>query len=178
VILALHGIVSRRLNPNAPAVISVGSIHGGTVDNVIPEWVELSGTIRFMDRKVQEQIHTEIESAMGVVHALGGDYELKIVVGSAPNINDTAVVDLLRGVAVDLLGEEHILDPEPGMGGEDFGSFSELAPGAMLGLGSRIEGDERQHHNPRFDIDESCLQVGAAVLAEAALRFLKRGGWN
>jgi metal-dependent amidase/aminoacylase/carboxypeptidase family protein len=60
------------------------------------------------------------------------------------------------------------------MGAEDFGSFSELAPGAMFGLGCRIEGDERQHHNPRFDIDEACLPIGTAILAEAALRLLAR----
>jgi metal-dependent amidase/aminoacylase/carboxypeptidase family protein len=59
------------------------------------------------------------------------------------------------------------------MGAEDFGYFSALAPGAMLGLGCKIEGDERVAHSPRFDIDERCLPVGAAILAEAALRLLR-----
>jgi amidohydrolase len=80
---------------------------------------------------------------------------------------------LLRQVAKDLLGEEHVLESEPQMGAEDFGAFSELAPGSMFGLGCKIEEDERQHHNPRFDVDEGCLAIGAAVLAQAVLRVLR-----
>jgi amidohydrolase len=60
------------------------------------------------------------------------------------------------------------------MGAEDFGAFTDLAAGAMFVLGSRIEGDERRLHHPRFDIDERCLPVGTAILAEAALRLLRR----
>lgn len=174
VILALHGIVSRRLDPMTPAVISIGSIHGGQADNVIPDRVELTGTIRYMKPEVQRQIHAEIERALQVARVLGGDYALRLEIGYPPMINDARIVDLFRKVAVDLLGEEHIRPPHPGMGAEDFGYFSALAPGAMLGLGCRIEGDERVAHNPRFDIDERCLPVGAAVLAEAALRLLRR----
>ena len=176
VILALHGIVSRRLNPAHPAVISVGSIHGGTAENVIPEHVTLSGTIRFMEEEVQQQIHAEIERALGVARSLGGDYALEFEIGCPPMLNDAGVNALLREVAADLLGADHVLDPELRMGAEDFGSFSSIAPGAMFGLGCRIDGDERQHHNPRFDICEGCLPIGAAVLAETVLRYLTNGG--
>jgi metal-dependent amidase/aminoacylase/carboxypeptidase family protein len=82
-------------------------------------------------------------------------------------------VDLLCQVAIDLLGPEHIRPAEKEMGAEDFGYFSALAPGAMFDLGCRIEGDERRHHDPRFDIDERCLPIGAAILAEAALQILR-----
>ncbi len=173
VVLALHGIVSRRLDPMAPAVISIGSIHGGHADNVIPDRVELTGTIRYMKPEVQRQIHAEIERALQIARVLGGDYELHLEIGYPPMMNDARIVELFRKVALDLLGEEHIQPPHPGMGAEDFGYFSELAPGAMLGLGCRIERDERVAHSPRFDIDERCLPVGAAILAEAALRLLQ-----
>ncbi|MCS7282126.1 MAG: amidohydrolase [Anaerolineae bacterium] len=173
VILALHGIVSRRIQPTAPAVVTIGTIHGGTVDNVIPETVELRGTIRYKDPAVQEQIHTEIERALGIARTLGGDYRLRIEKGYPPMVNDAGVVNLLRAVATDLLGPEHIRPPEAGMGAEDFGYFSALAPGAMLDLGCRPEDGERPAHSPRFDIDERCLPVGAAILAEAALRLLR-----
>jgi len=173
VILSLHGIVSRRLDPMAPAVVSIGSVHGGQADNVIPDRVELTGTIRYMKPEVQRQIHAEIERALQIARVLGGDYELRLEIGYPPMMNDARIVDLLREVAVDLLGEEHIQPPHPGMGAEDFGYFSALAPGAMLGLGCKIEGDERVAHSPRFDIDERCLPVGAAILAEAALRLLR-----
>ena len=173
VILALHGIVSRHLHPTAPAVVSIGSIHGGQAENVIPGRVEISGTIRFMQTAVQKQIHAEIERALGVAQALGGDYALRFEPGDLPMVNDAEVVELIRDVAAGWLGEEHIHPTRPEMGAEDFGAFSELAPGAMFMLGARIEGDERKAHNPRFDIDERCLPVGAAILAEAALRRLR-----
>ena len=174
VILALHGIVSRRLPPYAPAVISIGSIHGGQASNVIPERVEMTATIRYQELAVQEQLHTEIERALNVARAMGGDYESKMVIGYPPMNNDASAVELLKGVAADLLGDEHIRSPEPEMGSEDFGFFSALAPGAMFMLGGRIEEDERRHHHPRFDIDERCLPIGVAILAQAALRFLRR----
>lgn len=174
VILALHGIVSRRLPPFASAVISIGSIHGGQADNVIPERVELTATIRYQEPAVQKQLHAEIERALGVARTMGGDYETKILIGFPPVSNDSSAVELLKGVAADLLGDEHIKTPEPQMGSEDFGFFSTLAPGAMFMLGGRIEEDERRHHHPRFDIDERCLPIGTAILTEAALRFLRR----
>jgi len=173
VILALHAIVSRRLDPCELGVLSIGSIHGGQADNVIPERVEISGTIRFVKPEVRERIHAEVERALGVARALGGDYELRIETGYPPMVNDAGVVDLLRQVATDLLGTEHISPPQPGMGSEDFAFFSNLAPGAMFSLGCQIEGDVREAHSPRFDVDERCLPVGAAVLAEAALRLLR-----
>jgi amidohydrolase len=175
VILALNGIVSRRVNPFDAAVISLGSIHAGRVSNVIPETVDLSGTIRYELREVQKQLHTEIERALAVARALGGDYTLKLENGGPPMINDPAVVEVIRQVAKDLLGADQVKPKDKGMGAEDFGVFSELAPGAMFRLGCRLEGGERKGHSPTFDLDERCLPVGAAVLAEAALRLLRTG---
>jgi amidohydrolase len=105
---------------------------------------------------------------------MGGDYTLQIELGGLPARNAVEVVALIREVAAELLGGEHVLLHRPEMGAEDFGAFSELAPGAMFRLGCRIEGDERKAHSPRFDIDERCLPVGAAVLAEATLRLLRQ----
>jgi amidohydrolase len=175
VILALHGIVSRRLSPFDPAVITVGSIHGGQAANVIPEEVELSGTIRYESDSVQQQIHAEMERAFATARTLGGDFDLKIQAGGKPIINDERIVALLRRVAGDLLGEDKIAPWVKGMGAEDYSVFTDMAPGAMFSLGCRIEGDERKGHNPTFDVDEGCLPVGAAILAESALRCLRAG---
>jgi amidohydrolase len=174
VILALHGIVSRRIDPVLPAVVTIGSIHGGETENVIPGQVKLSGTIRFTETTVQERIHAELERALGIARVMGGDFSLKIVTGCPPVFNDPGVIELFRQVGSDLLGDDKILAPEPEMGAEDFSFFTALVPGAMFYLGSRIEGDERQGHSSRFDIDESCLPIGVAVLAETALRWLQR----
>ncbi len=173
VILALHGIVSRRLHPTTPAVVSVGSIHSGEAENVIPEQVELSGTIRYMENEVRDEIHAEIERALTVARTLGGDYTLRFQCGGQPVINDAQVATLIQQIGGELLGKEHVRPHKTEMGAEDFGAFSDLAPGTMFMLGCRIEGDEREPHNPRFDIDERCLPLGAAILAETALRLLK-----
>ena len=173
VILALNGIVSRRLKPFAPAVLSLGTIHAGTADNVIPDRVEISGTIRYMNKDVQKQIHAEIERALAVARYLGGDFEHRIAIGYPPMKNHPEVVELFTDVAKDLLGIDHIQDHDPEMGAEDFAFFTNAVPGAMFSLGCRIEGDVRRHHNARFDIDEKCLSIGVAVLAESALRFLR-----
>ncbi len=175
VLLALNGIVSRRLDPFAPAVVSIGTLHGGRTENVIPESVKISGTIRFMNTDVQKQIHTEIERAFEIARVLGGDYELEFEIGTLPINNDPKVVETIKHTAVDLIGVEHVMPPQKGLGAEDFSCFTELAPGAMFGLGCRIENDERTHHNPRFDVDDGCLPIGVAILAEAALRLLRQG---
>jgi amidohydrolase len=176
VILALHGIVSRRIHPIDPAVISIGTIHGGEATNVIPQQVKMSGTIRYTEAEVQEQLHTEIEHALQIAQAMGGDYTLEIDIGYPPMFNAPEVVALLSQVAADMLGREHVRSDRREMGAEDFGYLSTLASGAMFKLGCRIEGDERNHHHPRFDVDEGCLPIGAAILAEAVLRRLRGKG--
>ena len=173
VILALHGIISRRLKPSDPAVISIGSIHGGSADNVIPETVDLLATIRYFTPEVQEKIHVEIKKALEIARTLGGDYKVKIQIGYPPMHNNPEVVALVEEVAGPLLGEDKIKQADLDMGAEDFAFFLQKAPGAMFMLGSEVEGDTRRHHDPKFDIDEDCLQLGAGLMAEIALRLLR-----
>ncbi len=173
VIIALNAIVSRRLKPFDPAVVSIGTLNGGFTQNVIPDHVDISGTLRYTDKKVQKQIHDEIQRALELSKPLGGDYELKFEIGSPPMINHSEASKRIEAVAVDLLGKEHIAPITKGLGAEDFGSFTEDAPGAMFMLGTRIEGDERFVHHPRLDLDERALPIGTAILAETALRFLR-----
>jgi metal-dependent amidase/aminoacylase/carboxypeptidase family protein len=151
--------------------VSLGMVHGGHTQNVIPAQVELSGTLRYTDARVQTQIHAEIRRAFEVARALGGDYQLRFELGSLPMINHPHAVELIRSVAGELLGEANVLPIEKDLGAEDFGSFLALAPGAMFMLGVQREGDVRFAHNPTFDIDETALPLGAALLAQTALRF-------
>jgi amidohydrolase len=173
VMMALNAIVSRRLDPFAPAVVSIGTLNGGFTQNVIPAQVEMTGTLRYTEKNVQRQIHKEIRRAFELAKTLGGDYELKIELGAPPMINHPDASRLIETVAVDLLGREHVAPLSKSLGAEDFGSFTEMAPGAMLMLGTRIEGDERFLHHPRLDLDERALPVGTAILAETVLRFLR-----
>jgi amidohydrolase len=128
-----------------------------------------------MEKEVQEKIHAEIRGALEVARALGGDYDLKIEIGYPPLYNDAGVAALIREAAVEVLGTEQVRPPGKDLGAEDFGFFSAVAPGAMFYVGCRIEGDERRHHSPHFDVDEACLPVGAAVMTAAVLRCLNGG---
>lgn len=169
---AIYGIASRRIDPVKPAVISIGTVHGGQADNVIPDSVEISGTIRSVEEKVRQELLKELKRALGVAQALGGDFELRIEEGLPPCRNNPQLASLIRQVAIDLLGADCLHPPEPGLGGEDFSLLANLAPGAMFGLGVQGEGEQRRAHSPSFDIDERALPIGAAILAEAARRYL------
>lgn len=173
VILALNGIVSRRLDPFDPAVVSIGSLNGGFTENVIPERVKITGTLRYTEKKVQEQIHAEIRRAFEIARTLGGEYELKIEIGAPPMINSPQASNLIAAVATDLLGKENVLPWIDELGAEDFGSFMELAPGAMFALGTDDGHLHRHLHSPDYEMDESAMPVGTAIFVETALRFLR-----
>ncbi|HLO28665.1 MAG TPA: M20 family metallopeptidase [Anaerolineales bacterium] len=173
VILALNGIISRRINPFEPAVVSIGSVNGGLTENVIPESVKLTGTLRFTDEKVHQQIQAEMKRAFDIAKALGGDYELRYEIGGPPMINDKMVSQVIEKTAQDLLGTENVHEIEKTLGAEDFGEFMKHAPGAMFTLGTQKEGHENfLLHHPKFDLDERALPIGTAMLVETAKRFL------
>jgi amidohydrolase len=173
VIAGLNAIVSRRMNPFEPAVVSIGQIHGGFTENVIPERVELTGTMRFTSDPVRQKLEEEIQRAFEVTRVLGGNYELRFEFGCPPIINHESASQLIKATAGDMLGAANVHAITPTLGAEDFGSFIENIPGAMFTLGTRLEGDERALHHPRFDIDERALPVGTAVLVATALRYLR-----
>lgn len=173
VVNAIQGIRSRRLKPTEPSVITIGTIHGGTATNIIPHEVKMTGTIRSYTEETRSQIHDELEKAFGVARALGGDFTLKIQRGYPALYNDPAVVESMRQVAIEAIGEDLTKVGEPIMGAEDFAYMAQKAPGAMFFLGAEIGDQKRPHHSPIFDIDEHALPVGAAVLAETACRLLR-----
>jgi amidohydrolase len=174
VMLVLNAITSRRIDPFSPSVVSIGSLNGGFTENVIPEIVHITGTLRFTTPEVQMQIHTEIKRAFEIARTLGGDYNLEFEIGSPPMINDKRVADLIWQTGVDLLGVENVHDLHKTLGAEDFGSFMEHVPGAMFTLGVQKAGHEEYYlHHPMFELDERALPIGTAVLVEAALRFLQ-----
>lgn len=173
VINAIHGIRARRVNPVRSAVISIGSVHAGEANNVIPNEVKMIGTIRSYDDETRHQLWTELERAFSVARALGGDYKLDISKGYPSQYNDPEVANLIRDISREVLGEEGLYPDEPGMGAEDFSYMTQLAPGAMFSLGAQYDNMKRPHHSPIFDLDENAFPIGAAILAETACRLLE-----
>jgi amidohydrolase len=174
VLTALYGIRSRRIDPAEPGMLSVGIVQGVGATNVIPSEVEVSGTLRSYSPEVREQLIAEVERAFAVARAYGGDYRLRIERGYPAGWNDTRVATWMQDVAGQMLGDDFLDRSPAGLGAEDFSYMAQQAPGAMLMLGAAIDdGITRGHHTPIFDIDERCLPIGSAILAETALRFLK-----
>lgn len=174
VLTALHGIRARRIHPMDAGVVSVGIIQSGTASNVIPSEVYVKGTLRSFDPEVRELLIVEVEKAFAVARALGGDYRVKIERGYPAGWNNEHVAGWMEQVSSDLLGAQAINKTRRGMGAEDFAYMCQQAPGAMFNLGAAIDdGILRAHHTPIFDIDERCLPIGSAILAETALRFLR-----
>jgi len=176
VILAIQSIVSRRVDPVRPAVVSIGSIHGGDAGNVIPSEVRLKGTIRSFDEETRSQLHQELERAFAPVRALGGEYTLSVRDGVPASYNHPAIAAAVRDAAVDLFGPEAVMSQEPAMGAEDLAWMLRQAPGVAMQFGVQQPGEQRLHHSPDFDFDDSLLPKGAAVLAEAACRLLTMPG--
>ena len=174
-IMALQTVVSRRIKPTDAGVVTVGTIHGGTGDNIIPAHVALTGTLRSLDDAVYAQIQDEVRRALGLVRALGGEFEVTFSHHVPVLENDPGLTDFVAQVGRDLLGTEAVLPAEPMLTGEDFGVFARAIPGCFIRLGGRFPGQPlRNHHDPHFDVDERALPIGAALLAETARRYLAR----
>lgn len=173
ILTALYAIPSRRVNPLYPSVVSVGQVSGGATTNVIPNEVLLRGTMRSLLPEVREQLWADLENALRLSELMGGSYELEIVKGYPPMINDAEANGWMRQATADLLGGDVVVNTQFGMGAEDFAYMTQKAKGAMFMLGAALpEGPARHHHTSIFDIDESVLASGAAVLAETARRYV------
>jgi metal-dependent amidase/aminoacylase/carboxypeptidase family protein len=155
--------------------VSIGSISGGFTENVIPEHVNITGTLRFTEEDVHQQIHEEMKRALEIAKTLGGDYELRYEIGGPPMINDALVSEVIEKTGRDMLGAENVGEIEKTLGAEDFGEFLKHAPGAMFTLGTQKQGHENYLlHHPKFDLDERALPIGTAMLVETAKRFLEQ----
>jgi len=173
VIQALQTVVSRRIDPTHAKVLTIGTIQGGTKDNILAGRVAMTGTLRTFDAATRDVLLTEMEKACSIARTLGGDYSLRVIPGYLPVDNNPTLTALVRQVGTDLLGTGSVIEAPLEMGGEDFSYFAQSAAGCLFWLGAATPGEpKRLHHHPRFDIDERCLPLGAALLSEISLRYL------
>ncbi len=175
VVAALQSVVSRSVDPLAPAVVSVCSIHGGHASNVIPDSVTLEGTVRYFDARLRAHIAGRIDAvARDTAAAFGCAHELAYEDGYVPLVNDPAMVALARAVVDRHLGPGAWNDTDPlTMGAEDFAYYLEKVPGAMLRLG--LGEAWPRLHTPAFDFNDEAMAAGIAFLAGAALAFCNGG---
>jgi amidohydrolase len=172
VLNAIQGIRARRVDPTRAAAISIGEVHAGAASNVIPSEVYISGTMRSFDDETRQQLRDELLSTLQVARALGGDFTLRLRPGYPSNYNAPEVAALMRASAAAIGGDEIVMEAEKGMGAEDFAYMTRCAPGAMFMLGAAVGDFSRPHHTPVFNIDESALPLGAAMLADVACQLL------
>ena len=172
VVTALQSIVSRNVDPLKPAVVSFGTIHGGTVYNIIPGEVLLSGTVRTFDPGLQKMIEGRLRDVSAeTAKAFGASADVEYDIGYPPLVNDPASVDFVAGVVRRWLGADRLQSIGPVMGGEDFAYYLQNRPGAFLFFGAG-DGTSAPHHHPAFDIDERALPEAALLLAAVALDYL------
>jgi amidohydrolase len=175
VIVALQTVVSRSIAMDQPAVVSVTRVQAGTADNVIPDRVELLGTIRTFDEQVRIGVCGRVgELARGVARAYGAAAEVDIRPGYPVQANDAQMTEraLAAARAVGFEPGDLVTLAPQGVG-EDFAYFCEKVPGAFVFLGAANEakGCTWPHHHPGFDIDEDILPWGAALYAHVAAGF-------
>ena len=182
-VLALQSYVARRTTFTDPAVVSITRIAGGTAHNVIPDEVELLGTMRTLTTGTRTATREAFERIVAkVAEAHGATAETRVDEGYPPTLNDPRAVALVRVIATEEFGEAGYFDiPAPIMGAEDFSYVLQKVPGAMAILGvAPPDGDPFARapiHNARMLIDEAMLPRGVAMHCAFAARFLERG-WD
>lgn len=176
VITALQNIVSREIPPTDPAVITIGSIHGGTAQNIIPDEVEIAGIMRTMTSEHREYVKRRLaEVVEGITKAMRGSCEINIEESYPCLYNDDSIVDILEDSAKNVIQKENIIKlQKPTMGVESFAYFSLKRPSAFYYLGTRNEEKGIIHplHSNLFDADEECIAVGVAIQCETAVRYI------
>lgn len=176
IVVALQSIVARNLDPEDVGVVTIGGIQAGQAGNVIAETALMRGTIRSFSPEARELLHRRVrEIATGVATTFGATVDVQTTFGVNATYNAVAPTEVVYQSATEILGADNIDTTYRTTGGEDFSEVLAAVPGNFFFLGTRDDsrGLNYPHHNPRFDIDESALPTGVAILCDAALRCLQ-----
>lgn len=176
IISAAQFVKSRMIGALDPVVLSFTSVHGGTAFNIIPEEVEILGTIRALNEETRRAFRERLKEVVSQTARLfGGEAHYESLTENIPVVNDPALAELLRETAGSVVGPENVISPPPLMVGEDIGEIQDRVPGvlALLGCGNARAGIEFPHHHPRFQIDERVLEIGVQVGFDFTNRVLR-----
>jgi amidohydrolase len=177
VVTDVPAALSRLVDPRAGLSVVWGVMRAGVARNVIPSLGELAGTVRMLDVGVWDVAQ---ETVTRLVHEIVAPYgvraEVEYVKGVPPVVNEQVSAALLEAAAGEVLGAHRVHPAEQSMGGEDFAWFLEELPGALLRLGTRTPGGPTYDlHQGDLRIDEACVPIGAALLAQVAVEALLYG---
>lgn len=178
VITSLQTIVSREVSPFNPAVITIGSIHGGTVANVIPEEVTMKGTIRTLNNKDRELVTRRVKEIVDEVgKSLRVIVDINMEEGYPCLYNNKNMVDLLKSCAEEVIGKGNIIiKDKPSMGVESFAYYAQERPSVFyyLGTGNKAKGTTMPAHGSYFDVDEDAIPLGVAIQCNLLYEYLTR----
>lgn len=178
IVTALNLMITRSIDVFDPAVLTVGRIHAGTTNNVIPETAVIEGTIRAVSEATRSKVHDGVKRvAEGIAAAHGCDVDATIDYGYPVTTNDDRFADFSLGLAREVAGAlSTVTLPNPVMGAEDFSYLLNEVPGSMVFLGATPLGTDLSkvapNHSNRVYFEESAMQTGIALYAATALRKL------
>ncbi len=179
IVLGLQTIPSRQLDVSlAPAIVTVGAIHGGVRNNIIPDEVEMIGTIRSLDQKMRDDIHARIKRTAEDIAAAGGaKADVAITTGYPVTYNDPALTEKMAPTLRRVAGDKNVTVVNATLGAEDFSFYQQKVPGLFFWLGTRPKDktaeEAASNHSPFFYVDESGLELGVRAMSHVAVDYLK-----
>ncbi|WP_306009620.1 amidohydrolase [Bacillus sp. MMSF_3328] len=174
-VMNVQAVVSRAIDPQSPAVLTVGKMSAGTRFNVIAENAEIEGTVRCFDAETRDHVEKLLKQfAEQTASVYGAEAKVEYIRGTEAVINEEQSAGLVQKIAEEAFGKEAIYHEKPTMGGEDFSIYLAHAPGsfALVGSGNPDKDTEWAHHHGRFNIDEDALTTGAELYAQYAWVYL------
>jgi amidohydrolase len=180
IVTALQTIVSRNLDiTQAPAVVTIGAIHGGIRQNIIPEQVKMIGTIRTFDEGMHSYVHKRVtDISTKIAESAGATATVKIDVLYPVTFNNEELTGKMIGTLQNVAGKENVILTTAKTGAEDFSYYQQKVPGFFFFLGGMPKGkkpeDAAPHHTPDFYIDESGLVLGVKSLSRLAVDYLEQ----
>ncbi|MGO4906567.1 amidohydrolase [Flavobacterium sp. W20_MBD1_R3] len=178
IILGLQTIVSRNVDlTESAAVVSVGKVTAGVRSNIIPEELEMAGTIRTLDKKVQEMIHKRVtEITTNIAESAGATAEIKITKQTLITYNDPTLTEKMVPTLEAAAGKENVILTAAATGAEDFSYYQDKIPGLFFFLGGMPKGkntaDTASHHTPDFYIDEGGFVLGMKAMCNLTLDYM------
>lgn len=176
-VMNVQSVVSRTIDPQQPAVVTVGKMVVGTRFNIIAENAEIEGTVRCFDAETRDHIEKQLKVyADNTAEIFGGTATVEYIRGTQAVINGEESSELVRQVAAEAFGENVVYDENPTMGGEDFSFYLDEVPGsfALVGSGNAEKDTQWAHHHGKFNVDEEAMATGAELYAQYAWAYLNK----